>query len=153
MVLTLLEDNPKDESTAALTETVRRRCYTQAEIAFAAQELLYDNRLDRKLSFPGGKVTAADFDTHVQRIKQLRARLKMPLRQDDVNDLIASFPDWLSWSDFGIADYTAANTPLYRFSFSGKVDGHAPKPVLYDNERPGADRTEGTGLSAIGDLL
>lgn len=153
MVLACVQPGATDEQTEMLGFLVAQAGYTEAELAHAARSLPFCPVLDKKLSFPGGAVTAADFGRVIHEMRRLRAQLDMKLRLEDVNDLVQRYPDLLSADDFGICDYTAANTPLYRFSFDGRVFDRTPRPVPGGNETPGAERKGEGGTFKLGDLL
>lgn len=134
---------------------VSERGYTAAEIAYAVQEMKYDQALDKKLSFPDGELSAADFDRVVSDLRRLRHALTMQLRMEDVNRWVERFPNLLSVDDFGICGYTSAETPLYRFSFTGTVKERRPMPQLIEREDPGSERerTAETSPVALGSLI
>lgn len=149
----MVEREPDEAQAQALVALLQQRGYSEAELIYATQEVLFDPDTDKKLSYRGGSVSAADFERHVKRIRTLRAKLDMPLRLDDVNNLIADYPNHLAWTDFGICDYTVANTPLYRYSFNGTVKDRAAQPMISANERPGSERTGKGGTYSLGELL
>lgn len=145
------------EEVSTLTSLIMRRGYSQAELAYAAEELMYDPELDKKLNkWDGNSVSAADFERVIHAHRAMRAKLNMKLTLQDMNELIERYPSQLSVDDFGICGYTAAETPLYRYSFSGKVKDRTPSPQLMLREDTGADRvrTEGDGSAVqIGELI
>lgn len=152
MVLAIWEPDADGDRVPTLRSLIRERGYGQAELAFAARELLYDEKVDRKRQFDN-PITVADFERHIVRLKRLRSRLQQKLRLEAVNDLIADWPDLISWDDFGICDYTAANTPLYRFCYTGEVAERRPEPSIEDPPRPQRERTGDHDAQHIGSLL
>lgn len=150
-MLSAWQPGVKDARAQQLAGLLALRGYSEAELAYAAKELIYDPAVDRKMQYKG-EITAADFERVVGRLRSLRARLRLPLMLQDVNRLIEEFPTWLSWDDFGIADYTAANTPIYRFCYSSQVHERRAVPVLPE-ARPVERSRDGTGLKRLGDLL
>lgn len=152
-VLAIAQPDADDDQAVKLVDLVTRRGYTQAELAYAVRELPFDPALDKKLQFSGTAITAADFERLIGDFRRLRKQLSLKLRLEDVNRLIEKHPNWLSWEDFGICGYTAADTPLYRYCYEGVVDDRTPHPVLEEDERPGADREGEGGTYAIAELI
>ena len=151
VILALVQPEATSEHATALIDLVSRRGYTQAELAYAVRELPYDPVLDKKLQFSGTKVTAADFERWIGEFRSLRKLLAVALRQEDVNRLIEKHPNWLSWRDFGICSYTAAETPLYRYCYAGAIQDRTPNPQIAERDESVSERDGGT--YSIGELL
>lgn len=138
---------------AAVLGQVAARGYTAAELAYAARTLSADPVLDRKLTFERGQITAADFERVIHALRTLRAQITMQLRLEDVNEIVERFPELISVDDFGICGYTAAETPLYRYSFTGAVKDRTPRPMLTDREDTGSERTGAGSTFSMADLV
>lgn len=80
----------------------------------------------------------------------MRKQLSLALRLEDVNRMIERHPNWLSWDDFGICGYTAAETPLYRYCYSGLIAEREPNPTLEEKE---VEQRESGGTYTIAELL
>lgn len=142
-VLAIINPDATDAHAAKLADLIHRRGYTQAELAYAVRELPYDPVLDKKLQFDQ-EITAADFERWIAEFRSMRAQLTLALRLDDVNRLIEKHPNWLAWDDFGICGYTAAETPLYRYCYSGAISEREPRPHLEEKEVQDPEREGGT---------
>ncbi len=127
------------EDIRTLAAMVVRRGYTAAELAYAMEELMYDEELDKKLRFKG-RITPADFERVISAHRRMRRRLEQLLSRYEVNRLIDEYPKHLCADDFGVAGYTSQNEPLYRFKRDPQAPSGEPRPFLEDDERPGADR-------------
>jgi hypothetical protein len=149
--LAILAPDLDDKATGRLVALVTRRGYTEAELAYASEEILYDPEVDRKLQF-GNEITAADFERTVVKIRTIRALLRQPLDRSAINRLIEQHPGLISADDFGITGYTAADTPLYRFCRDGKPVQLDPMPQLPEATHEPRSR-EGTGTTMLGESL
>ena len=138
------------EDIRTLAAMVVRRGYTAAELAYAMEELMYDEELDKKLRFKG-RITPADFERVISAHRRMRRRLEQLLSRYEVNRLIDEYPNHLCADDFGVAGYTSQNEPLYRFKRDPQAPSGEPRPFLEDDERPGADRqrTEGEDTAPV----
>lgn len=148
-VLAIAQPDANEKQISQLVELVSRRGYTQAELAYAVRELPYDAALDKKLQFDRD-ITAADFERPIAEFRKMRKQLSLALRLEDVNRMIERHPNWLSWDDFGICGYTAAETPLYRYCYSGLIAEREPNPTLEEKE---VEERESGGTYTIAELL
>lgn len=155
-VVEILQPDMPDEEAQAMTAIIERRGYTAPELAWATEQLLVDASLDKKLSFEHGRISAADFDRVIEKNRSVRRQLSMPLRQIDVNRLVAENPSILSMDDFGVCSYDSFEQPLYRFNFQGPVkNAPSPSPTIELPEDTGSDRVRGENHepTSIGSLI
>lgn len=128
-------------------QMVAARGYSEAELKYAAQELLYDGTIDWKMR-NDKPITAADFERIVSKHRSMRRKLDLLLHPSQMNRLIEEFPRLLSSSDFGIGGYDADNQPLFRYKSDPEIRTGNAIPRLYidqDEEYPGADRERSKG--------
>lgn len=129
------------EQIRTLTKLVKRRGYTEAEIAYAVDQLLYDPETEKKLRFDGGRITPADFERIIRPHRHMRKKLERTLTLFERNRLLDQWPERLSVEDFGIVGYTQDDEPKYRY-FVQKEATRPPTPnPQLRNTTPGADRT------------
>lgn len=126
------------EHIASMSSLVASRGYSPAELAYAAQELPFDNEVDWKKKM-GQTMTAADFERVITAHRKLRESLKMRLRLIDVNRIVADYPNALSVDDFGVCGEAGPGELLYRFRFTGSA--FVPDTAV----RPHADREDTPG--------
>jgi len=148
------------DAIGGLAQMIMRRGYTEAELAYAMEELMYDNELAEALRFRDQKhILPSDFERVISGHREMRRRIEQLLDRHEMNRLINDFPGHLSRSDFGIAGYTVKDKPLFRFKQDpGTADGEV-RPKIDENPRPGADREQSESGSepvqigeAIGDV-
>ena len=136
----------EDGDVQKLARMVAQRGYSQAELAFAASELLYDAVLSKRLQFPDVRIVPADFERVIVEHRRMRRQLTMMLREIDMNRLVMDYPSHLSLEDFGVCGFDSFDQPLYRFAQSGPLDAPPkPCPRIDADERPGSDRTREGG--------
>lgn len=124
-----------------LGQMIMRRGYTQAELAYAMEELMYDDELAEALRFRDQKhILPSDFERVISEHREMRRRIEQLLDRHEMNRLINDFPGHLSRSDFGIAGYTVKDKPLFRFKQDPETADGEVRPKLDENPRPGADR-------------
>ena len=131
-----------DESISELVQMVARREYSEAELAYAAREMMYDKELTKELTSYREEPTLypSDFHRFVEEIREMRRRLECVIDRHEMNRLIQEFD--LSRSDFGVAGYTVKDKPLYRFKNDPETADGEVRPKIDENPRPGADREE-----------
>jgi hypothetical protein len=124
-----------------LGQMIMRRGYTQAELAYAMEELMYDDELAEALRFRDQKhILPSDFERIISKHREMRRRIEQLLDRYEMNRLINDFPGHLSRSDFGIAGYTVKDKPLFRFKQNPDTADGEVRPKLEEDPRPGADR-------------
>jgi hypothetical protein len=131
-----------DESISELVQMVARRDYSEAELAYATREMMYDQELTKELTSYREEPTLypSDFHRFVEEIREMRRQLECVIDRHEMNRLIQEFD--LSRSDFGVAGYTVKDKPLFRFKQDpGTADGEV-RPKIDENPRPGADREQ-----------
>jgi len=130
-----------DEAIGTLARMVVRRGYTEAELAYAMEELMYDDELATALRFRDEKhVLPSDFERVISEHREMRQRIDQLVDRHEMNRLINDFPGHLSRSDFGIAGYTVKDKPLFRFKQDPDAGDGEVNPKLQKNHRPGQDR-------------
>lgn len=139
----------QSEAIAHLSGLVASRGYSPAELAYALQELPYDQEIDWKKK-QGQMLTAADFERHVAALRRLRQSLTMKLRTIDVNKLVQEFPALVSVDDFEVTGFSVDNDPLYRYRFTGKARRLEITPVL--PEKTVTERESG-GTFTLAELI
>jgi hypothetical protein len=133
-----------DEAVGTLARMVVRRGYTEAELAYAMEELMYDEELAEALRFRDQRhILPSDFERIISEHREMRRRIEQLLDRYEMNRLINDFPDHLSRSDFGIAGYTVKDKPLFRFKQDPDTADGEVRPKLEEDPRPGADRERG----------
>jgi len=120
-------------------QMVAARGYSEAELKYAAQELLYDSTIDWKMR-NDKPITAADFERIVAQHRSMRRKLELLLHPSQMNKLVENFPRLLSAEDFGIGGYDADNQPLFRYKADPSTRTADSTPRIYEDNRPGADR-------------
>ena len=131
------------EAVGTLAQMVVRRGYTEAELAYAMEELMYDDELATALRFRDEKhILPSDFERVISEHREMRRRIEQLLDRHEMNRLINDFPGHLSRSDFGIAGYTVKDKPLFRFKQDPETDDGEVSPKIDENSRPGADRKQ-----------
>jgi len=125
-------------------QMVAARGYSEAELKYAAQELLYDSTIDWKMR-NDKPITAADFERVVAQHRAMRRKLGLLLHPSQMNKLIEEFPRLLSAGDFGIGGYDADNQPLFRYKADPSTRTADSTPRIYEDDRPGADRQRKEG--------
>lgn len=138
-------------SVSELSALVASRGYSPAELAYAAQELPFDNEVDWKKK-QGQNVTAADFERVIGAMRRMRASMSMQLRLIDVNKLVMDNPSLLSVDDFEITNYTDRNEPLYRYRYS-EQPRHLPATPVLPESAPVERQREGSGTFTIHELV
>jgi len=141
-----------------LSVMVTRRGYTEAELAYAMEELMYDEKLDQKLRFRDA-ITPADFERLIGAHRAMRRRLQQLLSRYEMNRLIDDYPEHISRDDFGVAGYDSRNEPLFRFKSDPSTPNGTMCPTLEDDparrERPDDDSPDYTmsNVTTIGDAV
>jgi len=140
-VKTMTPAEMSDDDTAELAQMVARRDYTAAELAYAVEQMMYDEDLTKELtSFRDEpRLYPSDFHRFVKEIREKRRRLECVVDRHEMNRLISDF-DELTRSDFGITGYTVKDKPLYRFKSDPDAPDGDPNPKLERNHRPGQRR-------------
>lgn len=155
LVVAMLDPGEEERQVVQLVQMVAKRGYSVAELAFAANELLYDETLARRLSYPEGRnqgITPADFERVIVGHRRLRKQLTMPLRQIDVNRLVMEYPGQLSLEDFGVCGFDGMDQPLYRYAKKGPIE--SPPPLCPQLPEKTVERTgDGSGIVKLGDVL
>jgi hypothetical protein len=131
-----------DEAISELVQMVARREYSEAELAYAAREMMYDEELTKELTSYRDEPTLypSDFHRFVEEIREMRRRLECVIDRHEMNRLIHEFD--LSRSDFGVAGYTVKDKPLFRFKNDPETADGEVRPTIDENPRPGADREQ-----------
>lgn len=140
-VKTMTPAEMSDEDTAELARMVARRDYTAAELAYAVEQMMYDEDLTKELtSFRDEpRLYPSDFHRFVEEIREKRHRLECVVDRHEMNRLIRDFED-LSRSDFGITGYTVKDKPLFRFKQDPDAGDGEVNPKLDRDHRPGQQR-------------
>ncbi len=139
-----------DGAVGTLAQMVVRRGYTEAELAYAMEELMYDDELATALRFREKKhILPSDFERVIAKHREMRNRLDQLLDRHEMNRLINDFPQHLSRSDFGIAGYTVQDKPLFRFKNDPDTADGEVRPQLDEKRPPDRTREDAEGLSHI----
>lgn len=124
-----------------LAQMIDRRSYTAAELAYAVEQMMYDEELTKELTSFRNEPTLypSDFHRFVQEIREKRRRLECVVDRHEMNRLIRDFEE-LTRSDFGITGYTPKEKPLFRFKSDPDIGDGEVNPKLKENHRPGENR-------------
>jgi hypothetical protein len=129
------------QAIGTLAQMIMRRGYTEAELAYAMEKLMYDDEVAEALRFRDQKhILPSDFERVISEHREMRRRIEQLLDRHEMNRLINDFPGHLSRSDFGIAGYTVKDKPLFRFKQDPETADGEVRPTLEESTRPGADR-------------
>jgi hypothetical protein len=129
------------DAIGTLAQMIVRRGYSEAELAYAMEELMYDDELATALRFRDQKhVLPSDFERIISEHREMRQRIEQLVDRHEMNRLINDFPKHLSRGDFGIAGYTVQDKPLFRFKSDPEIDDGEVQPKIDENPRPGSDR-------------
>jgi len=145
-------------SIGTLAQMIVRRGYTEAELAYAMEELMYDPQLGKDLRFRDQKhIYPNDFERVISAHREMRQRIEQLLDRHEMNRLINDFPGHLSRSDFGIAGYTVKDKPLFRYKKDPSAGDGEVRPKIDQSSMPGQHREreddEGSAPAKIGELL
>ena len=155
-VVHLVYDQPiSDDRAAMFTRMIAKRGYTAAELAYAAQQMPFDEEVNDKVRY-GRPIMPADFEQCIRKVRRTRSMLRRPISQSQVDELCDEWPETLTPDAFGCCGYDDYNNPLYRYVVPEKRAAHRPPPtpVLDDKPRPRRKRDEsGGGPMGLGEIL
>jgi hypothetical protein len=141
-VLAACEPGAQSERVALFARMVALRCYTAAELAYAAQELPFDQVVNDKLRF-NRPVMPADFERIIKLHRKKRAKLRRAMPLADAEELAMEFPDELSIEHFHCTGFDDDNRALYRYFPKRTTRTPDPDPNPQDQEaRPYAGERE-----------
>jgi len=94
-----------------LARLISQRGYTAAELAYAAQELPFDEYLNDKLRY-GKSIMPADFERVIKQVRKKRSLLGKKLTEQKMEELVMELPD-LKRSDFGVCSRNSKDDPIF----------------------------------------
>lgn len=129
-----------------LARLIVRKDYTEAELAYAVEEMMYDETLTKELTSFRSEATLypSDFHRFIRKHREMRRRLGRMVDRHEMNRMISEFDD-LSRDDFGIAGYTVKDKPLFRYKSDADAPNGEARPRIEANDRPGAKRERPDG--------
>ena len=102
-----------------LARLISQRGYTAAELAYAAQELPFDDYLNDKLRY-GKSILPADFERVIGQIRQKRRLIGQKIPERKLDELLLDLPD-LSREDFGRCGFDSKGHPQYIMKAEAKA--------------------------------
>jgi hypothetical protein len=156
----LVPMTPADMSPEAfgqLAHMVARKGYTEAELAYAVEQMMYDDQLTKELtSFRNRAILyPSDFERFISKHREMRRRLDRVIDRHEMNRMITEF-DEISRSDFGICGYTVKDKPLFRYKQDPEAGDGEVQPQIAADDRPGAGRErpdEPSGPQPVGEHI
>ena len=112
-VLALYQPEAQAEQIAVLMRLVSRRGYSKAELAYAVEELAFDETMNEKLRYKA-PVTPADFERVIKASREHRAALSTPQRDTKVRELLSKYPE-LEREKFKQCKFDEFNNPLFLY--------------------------------------
>lgn len=103
-------DAPADRI-SLLARLIAQRGYTAAELAYAAQELPFDDYLNSKLRY-GKPIMPADFERVIEQVRTKRRLLGERIPESQLDEVLLDV-DGLSRGDFGVCAYDSNGQPIY----------------------------------------
>lgn len=94
-----------------LARLIAQRGYTAAELAYAAQELPFDDYLNDKLRY-GKTIMPADFERVIERVRVKRRLIGQKIPESKLDELLLDLPD-LSRDDFGQCGFDGNGNAVY----------------------------------------
>lgn len=129
-----------------LARLIVRKDYTEAELAYAVEEMVYDETLTKELTSFRSEATLypSDFHRFIRKHREMRRRLGRMVDRHEMNRMISEFDD-LSRDDFGIAGYTVKDKPLFRYKNDADTANGEARPRIEASDSPGAERERPNG--------
>lgn len=124
-----------------LARLIVRKDYTEAELAYAVEEMMYDQELTKELTSFRSEATLypSDFHRFIRKHREMRRRLGRMIDRHEMNRMISEFDD-LTRDDFGIAGYTVKDKPLFRYKNDAETPNGESRPRIEASARPGEER-------------
>jgi len=94
-----------------LARLISQRGYTAAELAYAAQELPFDDYLNSKLRY-GKPIMPADFERVIEQVRTKRRLIGERIPEGKLDEVLLDI-DSLCRDDFGVCAYDSNGQPLY----------------------------------------